>query len=75
MYECTADGTDVYDASTESERERKRIGDEMKGFTGFSIIGRQDLSPGLVELTLQSSAGGIKMPMKLKLMPDGWKID
>ena len=73
MHDCTMEGREGM--NQDQEWERKHVADEMKGFAGFSIIGRQDLSPGMVELELQSSAGGVKMPLKLRLMADGWKID
>jgi hypothetical protein len=57
------------------ENQEGEVAKAMKDFPGFSIAGREVISPDEVQLSLQSSPGSDPFPMKLKRVGGDWKLE
>src|ERR1700677_799969 len=73
LSECSVNGP--RSSAPNPDKERADLVEQMKDFPGFGITERRDISPDEVELSLQTAAGGSAVPMKLKRVDGGWKVE
>ena len=75
MAQCTVADPANEPKGADAERMRQEMMDQMSKFPGFAIGEKKTLSPSEIELELKTAAGGVSLPMKLKLVGAEWKME
>ena len=53
----------------------RQLAEQMSHFKGFAIVEKNEITPDVVEVGMQSSAGGAILKMKLHQVDNDWKLD